>query len=68
MVWAVGIRAPPKKPWPTRPMIIEERSWLVPQTQEKAVNITTHPSSRVRRPNTRDSQALRGIITTSLTR
>ena len=68
MVWAVGISAPPKKPWPTRPTISVTRSWLKPQTMLNTVNSTVQPSSSARMPNTRLSHADRGIITTSLTR
>ena len=68
MVCAVGIRAPPKKPCPTRPRIMVGRSWATPQTIENKVNSPAQPRSSVRRPNTRVSQAERGIITTSLTR
>ena len=68
MVWAVGIRAPPKKPWPTRPITMVVRSWLAPHRTEKTVNSTAQVSSRVRMPSIRDSHAVSGIITTSLTR
>ncbi len=68
MVCAVGISAPPKKPWPTRPMIMNIRLWLKPHITEKTVNSDEHPSSSERMPRTRLSHALKGIITTSLTR
>ena len=68
MVCAVGISAPPKKPWPTRPMTMVVRSWLAPHMIEKTVNRMAQVSSRVRMPSTRDSHAVSGIITTSLTR
>ncbi len=68
MVWAVGIIAPPVKPWPTRPTIIHARVWERPQTSENRMNSIPQPSSRVRRPSTRVSQAVSGIITISETR
>jgi len=68
MVWAVGISAPPKKPWPTRPTIMNNRLWLKPHITEKRVNIDEHISNSERMPSTRLSHALNGIMTTSLTR
>ncbi len=68
MVWAEGISAPPKKPWPTRPMIIVGRVCDRPHSMEKTVNRMADPTKRLRRPSTRCSHAVSGIITTSLTR
>ncbi len=68
MVCAVGIIAPPVKPWPTRPMIIIVRLSENPQMIEKVVNKAAAMSRNVRRPSSRSNQAAMGMMTISATR
>lgn len=68
MVSAVGINAPPARPWPTRPMIIMVSEVDSPQTTEKAVNITAQISRKLRRPSVRTNQPVSGIMMISATR
>ena len=68
IVIAVGISAPPVKPWPTRPMIIIVRLVDMPHSIEKSVNSVVAISRKVRRPNNRSSHAASGMMMISATR
>ena len=65
MVCAVGISAPPVKPWPIRPAIIIGSECDQPHIIENAMNSAEFVSRKLRSPNTRVSRAASGIITIS---
>ena len=65
MVCAVGIIAPPVKPWPMRPATIIGSEVEKPHITENSVKSTALPSRKLRRPKTRVSHAASGIITIS---
>jgi hypothetical protein len=65
IVCAVGIMAPPANPWPMRPMIICGRLCEKPHMTEKIVKRIVLFNRKARRPNTRVSHAVSGIITIS---
>ena len=68
IVIAVGIIAPPVKPWPTRPMIIIGNVSEKPHSIEKPTKQVAAISSSVRRPSNRSSQPESGMMMISATR
>ncbi len=65
IVCAVGISAPPVKPWPIRPAIIMGNVCDQPHIIENAMKSAELASRKLRKPNTRVSHAASGIITIS---
>ena len=68
MVSAVGIIAPPKKPWPTRPMIIVPKVVDSPHNTEQAVKPTVQIRRNSLSPSNRSKKPASGIMTISATR
>jgi hypothetical protein len=69
IVIAVGISAPPVKPWPTRPTIIIVSVGRYPaQYREGREQSGGEQQDTVRRPSTRTSQPDSGMMTISATR